>query len=126
MITEAAEIAGTDVSTKELLSMIGLVVLEHEVGMEDAGTTFLIMKTFPIVHHSRCDNNLVKDLPISLMLQGAFEAQTVVFTKQIDEAAFFQLTGMPCPKHVVDARVSGTVVQVAHHDDFRLVAFGGS
>ena len=44
MITEAAEIAGTDIGAEQLLSMIGLVVLQHEVGMKDAGTTFLIMK----------------------------------------------------------------------------------
>ena len=73
MVAEAAEIAGTDISTEEFLAVVGLVVLQHEIGMEDAGATLLIMKPFPIIHHGRRDNDLIEDLPIGLMLQGAFE-----------------------------------------------------
>ena len=91
--------------------------------MEDAGTTLLIMKTFPIVHHALGDDDLVKDLPVGLVLQGAFKTEAVVFAEQVEEAAGFHLRGMAGAQHVVDARVGGTVVQVAHHDDFRLVAF---
>ena len=123
MIAETAEIAGTDVSSIEFLAMIGLIVLQHEVGMEYTGTTFFIMKSFPIVHHRWRDDDLVKNLPVGLMLQGAFKAQAIVLPEQVDKSTFFSLGRMPCPQHIVDARVSGTVVHVAHHDDFRLITF---
>ena len=83
------------------------------------------MKAFPIVYHRWRDDNLVENLPIGLVFQCSFKTQTNVFTKQIDEATFLQLTGMSRPQHVVNARVGGAVVQVTHHDDFRLITFGG-
>ena len=43
VVAKAAEIARTNVSTIEFLAMIGLVVLQHKVGMEDAGATFFII-----------------------------------------------------------------------------------
>ena len=110
MVAEAAEVSWSDVSTEELLAMIGLVVFQHEVGMKDAGATFFIMKAFPIIYHRWRDDDLVENLPIRLMLQSAFEAQTYVFPKQIDEATFLQLTGMSRPQHVVDTWVSRTIV----------------
>ena len=73
MVAETAEIARTNVSAEEFLAMVGFVVLQHKISMEDAGATFFIMKTFPIIHHGRRDNDLIEDLPIGLMLQGAFE-----------------------------------------------------
>ena len=125
MVAETAEVARADVGAEEFLSVIGVVVLQHEVGMEDAGATLLVIKAFPIVHHGGGDDDLVEDLPIGLVLQGAFEAQAVVFPEQVDEAAFFHLGGMAGAQHVVDAGVGGTVVQVAHHDDLGMVAFWG-
>lgn len=125
MVAEAAEIARADVGSEEFLAVVCLVVLEHEVGMEDAGATLLVMKTFPIGHHRWRDDDLVEDLPVGLMLQGAFKAEVVVFPEQVVKAAFFHLGGMAGAQHVVDAGVGGTVVQVAHHDDLGMVAFGG-
>ena len=122
VVAEAAEIARTDVSAKQLLSMIGLVILQHEIGMKDTGTTFLIMKTITIKHAWR-DDDLVENLPIRLMLQRAFETETIIFPEQVDETSVLHLAGMTRPQHVVYTRVSGTVVQVAHHDDFGRVTF---
>ena len=68
MVAEAAEIARADVGAEKLLAVVGLVVLQHEVGMKNACATLLVMKAFPIVHHSRCDDDLVEDLPIGLVL----------------------------------------------------------
>ena len=79
MVAKAAEIAWADIGAKKLLSMIGLVILQHEIGMKDAGATLLVMKAFPIVHHGWGDDDLVEDLPVGLMLQGALKAQSVVF-----------------------------------------------
>ena len=93
MVAETAEVARADVGAEEFLSVIGVVVLQHEVGMEDSCATLLVIKAFPIVHHAFGDNDLVEDLPIGLVLQGAFEAQAVVFPEQVDEAAFFQSVG---------------------------------
>ena len=44
MVAEAAEIARADVGAEEFLAVVGLVVLEHKVGMEDLGATLSIMK----------------------------------------------------------------------------------
>ena len=73
MVAEAAEVSWSDVSTEELLAMIGLVVLKHEIGMKDAGTTFFIMKAFPIIYHRWRDDNLVENLPIGLVFQCSFK-----------------------------------------------------
>ena len=43
VVTEAAEITWPDVGAKKFLPMIGLVVLQHEVSVENARTTFLVM-----------------------------------------------------------------------------------
>ena len=110
MIAETAEIAWANISTEEFLAVVGLVVLQHEVGMEDTGTTFLVMKSFPIIHHSRCDDDLVKNLPVGLMLQSAFKAQTIVLPEQVDKSTFFSLGRMPRPKHIVNARIGGAVI----------------
>ena len=124
MVAEAAEIARADVGAEEFLSVIGLVVLQHEVGMEDSGTTLLIMKPLAIIHHAVRNDDLVEDLPVGLVLQSAFETEALVLPEQVDETTLLHLRRMPCMQHVVDTGVGGAVVQVAHHDDFRLVSFG--
>lgn len=91
MVAETAEIARTDVSAIEFLTMVGFIVLQHEVGMEDAGATFLVMKAFPIVHHRWRDDDLVKDLPVGLMLQGAFKAESDVLPEKVDKASILHL-----------------------------------
>ena len=91
MVAKATKIFWTDVSTIEFLAMVGFIVLQHEVGMEDAGATFLVMKAFPIVHHRWRDDDLVKDLPVGLMLQGAFKAQAFVFPEKVDKATILHL-----------------------------------
>ena len=79
VVAEAAEVARSDVGAEEFLAVIGLVVLQHEVGMEDTGASFLIMKAFPVIHHAFRYDNLIENLPVGLMLQGAFKAQAFVF-----------------------------------------------
>ena len=122
MVAETTEITWTYVGAEQLFPMIGFVVLKHEIGMKDSRATILIMKPFPIVHHGWGHNNLIEYLPVSLMLQGAFKPQSLVLSEQIDEAAFLHLTRMACTQHIVDTRIGGTVVQVAHHDDFWMIA----
>ena len=68
VVAETAEIARTDVSSEQLLAMIGLVILQHEIGMKDASTPLLIVKTFPIIHHTIGDDDLVENLPVGLVL----------------------------------------------------------
>ena len=73
MVAKPAEVTRADVGAEEFLAVIGLVVLQHEVGMEDAGTTFLIMKSLSFTKQARRDDDLVKDLPVSLVFQRAFK-----------------------------------------------------
>ena len=91
MVAEAAEVSWPDIGTEEFLAMVGFIVLQHEVSMEDTGTTFFIMKPFPIVHHRWRDDDLVKDLPIGLMLQGAFKAESDVLPEKVDKATILHL-----------------------------------
>ena len=113
MVAEAAEVSWADVGAKEFLPVVGLIVLKQEVCVKNSCATFFIMKPFPIIHHSRCDDDLVKNLPVGLMFQGAFKAQAIVFAKQIDETAFLHFGGMACSQHVVNTRIGRTIVQVA-------------
>ena len=43
MVAEAAEIAWANVSAEQFLTMVGLIVLQHEIIMKDTCTTLLIM-----------------------------------------------------------------------------------
>ena len=74
MVTKAAKVARPDIGTEKLFAVIGFIVLQHKVSVEDAGTTILVMKSSTILHQCRRDNDLVKDLPIGLVFQCAFEA----------------------------------------------------
>ena len=81
MVTKSADIARAEVCAEKFLAMIGFIVLKQEIGMENSRATFLIMKPYPIVHQTFCNNNLVKNLPVGLMFQGAFKAQAPPFLK---------------------------------------------
>ena len=83
MVAETAEIARADVGADEFLSVISRVVLEHEIRPKDSCAIFLIMKAFPIVQHLRRHDNLVENLPIVLMLQGAFKTKAFVSGHEI-------------------------------------------
>ena len=48
MIAETTEILWSNVGAEEFLAMVGLIVLQHEIGMENARATFLIMKSFSV------------------------------------------------------------------------------
>ena len=86
MVTKSADVARAKIGAEKFLAMIGLVVLKQEIGMKNSRATFLIMKPYPIANQTFCNNNLVKNLPVGLMFQGAFKAQALRFPKQIDKA----------------------------------------
>ena len=123
MVAETAKIARADVGADEFLSVISWVVLKHEIRPEDSGAIFLIMKAFPIVQHLRGHDNLVENLPVVLMLQGAFKAKVFVARHQIYQVAILVFRELPRFQNIINAWVGRAIVQVAHHDDFRRITF---
>ena len=48
MVTKTAEIAWPDIGAEEFFAVVDLIILQHEICMENSRTTFLIMKSFSV------------------------------------------------------------------------------
>ena len=83
MVAETSEVLWADIGAEEFLPVVGLIILKQEICVKNPCATFFIMKPFPIIYQAVGDDNLVEDLPVGLVFQGALKTKAVILSEQI-------------------------------------------